>query len=235
MDLRESLTRWAGHFHPAYHQLWQEAQRAYADFLEPGISGEDAARRWTLTVHLIHNFKINVAIRLPSSEWPTWPPGLTLQAIPDAWPEPSTPEQKYILDRVSSTSGFLQGFGFRVPTRSALLSLIHPDDYCIVDRWAYSALVGLTAPIMPIAGMSTLGTDYADDSMAPIPSEFSRGDYHAYVDAMRQLAEALELELLTAERACFCLGQEAGSVKGRNWQQYRQQLLLLLADKHPIG
>lgn len=210
------------------------AQRAYVDFLEPGISGEEAARRWTLTVHLIHNFKISVAIRLPSNEWPTWPPGQTLRTIPDAWPEPSTPEQKYILSRVSSTSEFLQGFGFRVPIRSALLSLMQPDDYCIVDRWAFSALVGLTGPFLPIAGMSTLGSNYPDESMVPIPREFSTSDYHAYVDAMKQLADAAEVKLLTAERACFCLGQESGSIKGRSWRQYREQMLLLLTEKPPI-
>lgn len=221
--LRRSLKKSAAAYDPRFAELWEEARRAYADFLEPNLRAEEVMRRWTLAVHLVHNFKSQVLIMSPSVEWPTWISGLQVKDPPAVWPAPSTAEQRHVVDQVDHD--FLTGLGFGVPTRSALLALMRPNEHCIIDRWAFSCAIGLAG--LGMTG-SKLFVDFPDSSIAPIPTVFSNRDYDEYIVFMREISKVAKVDLLIVERACFVIGRILGEEPGRDWGGYRRELSVCL-------
>lgn len=202
-------------------ELWEEARDAYHWFLEPGLSAPEAARRWTLVVHLVHNFKSQVRIRLPATKWPTLE-GKVLSPVPKPQEAPQGVQQEII---ASVNERFLQGKGVAVPIRSALLALIRPKDHAIIDRWSFTALAGATGGSNPPAGFGTeLGGRYPDDSDELIPSKFQQRDYDLYLTGLKKLAEHTEETLRTCERAMYGLGQLVGRKEGRSWGGYRESI-----------
>lgn len=220
--LRSTLDGLAAGFPVEGAELWREAEDAYRWFLEPRLSPAEASKRWSLVVHLVHNFKSQVRIGIPVWRWPPWqtdtPPGAN-----DAGSREIDSLQLQILDSVNEE--FLSGKGVGVPIRSALLSLIDPDRYAIIDRWAFMALAGSTGGSSPPLELPTaLGLKYPDDCYEDAPRKFRWPDYGGYMDALRSTAHAFDLTLRATERALYSLGQRVGPDKGLSWGEYREHL-----------
>jgi hypothetical protein len=220
------LEEWAAEFSKEGRTLWEEIQRAYLSFLESGLDADEAARRWTLVVHLVNNFKNERRIKLPSTDWPTGPPDSEGTEIPTTWPRSMSGPQAAILDRLDE--GFLAGRGFGWPKRSTLLSLVRPEEHAIIDRWTFTSLAGSTGGESPVLRLRTpLGERYPDGEKTPIPRRFSDDDYNQYVGSLKEVRNLGGRSLETCQRAFYMVGRQLRSAD-RTWGEYREDLRIKL-------
>src|SRR5262249_27881353 len=142
----------------------------------------------------------------------------------------SVPEaQQRLLARVDEA--FLAGDGFGVPTRSALLSLINPDRYAIVDRWSFAGAIATTGGAQRVVPVeSALGAMFPDHSTDRFRL-ISKVEYAIYLDALELLRGHARLDTRTCERALYRLAQKLGVGDG-TWGDYREAFVdLLFAPK----
>lgn len=229
--LGQQIGRW-GEIYPLVRSnaaaLWDEARGAFAWFCEADITVGEALRRWTLVVHLVHNFKSQQFVRDVAQRWPT----ASVAGGPD-WPEHPVqvpPRQQEIMARVGLTwRSSVTGFG--TATTSALLALLHPEEWAILDRYTAPPAVSLAIREPALADHRPAFTDYVDRHDRHRRLVFYD---HAYMPLLRDVAKCSGVALLQVERGMFLIGEHLSSkASGQGWPRYHAALLHALTEGPP--
>lgn len=228
--LGQQIGRW-GETYPSVRSnaaaLWDEARGAFAWFCEPDIPVAEALRRWTLVVHLVHNFKSQQLIRDVAQRWPT----SNVAGGPD-WPEHPAQiprQQQELVSHVGLTWRSVTGFG--PATTSALLALLHPEEWAILDRYTAPPAVSLAIREPALTDHRPAFTDYVDRHDRHRRLVFYE---HAYMPLLRDVAKYSGVALLQVERGMFLIGEHLSSTaSGQGWSRYHAALLHALTEGPP--
>jgi hypothetical protein len=229
--LGQQIGRW-GETYPSVRSnaaaLWDEARGAFAWFSEADIPVAEALRRWTLVVHLVHNFKSQQFIRDVAQRWPT----ASVPGGPD-WPEQPAqiPRQQRELVSLVGLTWRSSVTGFGPATTSALLALLHPDEWAILDRYTAPPAVSLAIREPALADHRPAFADFVDRRDRHRRLVFYE---HAYMPLLRAIAQCSGVALLQIERGMFLIGEHLSSTaSGQGWPQYHAAPLHALTEGPP--